>query len=302
MQFSLIEAFITIVETGSFSAASEKLFISQPALSQQIRKLEKEIGAKLFDRSKHSAELTDVGQLFLEKGKLILQIYNQFIQQACNMEQYFNETVRFGISPFYSRHYLPKLLTTLISDYPALHYEVMEDYSSVIEKALINGNLDFCMVPINPRNPKLSYIPVYTESIMLAVPNDSPVNKYAVNIGGHECIDLKYVKDEPFVALKPVQKFFSHSQQLCQEAGFSPNIVCQTMNWDALTELVSAGQGVGLVVNLCATQSSDNKSPRYYHLIPEAHRIYSIAYRADEELSPAAQKMIEIFQNIFKEI
>lgn len=302
MQFSLIEAFITIVEKGSFSAAAEKLFISQPALSQQIKKLEKEIGVKLFDRSKHNAELTDAGRLFLEKGKQILEIYDRFIQQACSMEQYFNETVHFGISPFYSRHYLPKLLSTLIKDYPSLHFEVMEDYSSVIEGALLDGKLDFCMVPLNPKNPAINYVPVYTESIMLAVPKDSPVNKYAVNIDGVDCIDLKYVKDEPFVALKPVQKFFSHSQQLCQKAGFSPKIVCQTMNWDALTELVSAGQGVGLVVNLCASQTADKSSPCYYHLIPEAQRIYSIAYRADGELSPAAHKMIEIFQNIFREI
>ncbi|WP_071429552.1 LysR family transcriptional regulator [Angelakisella massiliensis] len=302
MQLKAIEYFIAIVETGSFTKAAEKLFISQPALSQQIKKLEDELGAKLFDRSKHSAELTEVGQLFLQEGKRMIQIYNQLVQRIFELEHPTEEVVRFGISPFYSRYYLPLLLPPLINKYPTLHYEVTENYSAVIEKALIDGKLDFCMVPLLPKNPLLIYEPVYQENILLAVPRDSPINQFAFSANGVDCIDLKVVRDQPFIALKSVQKVSEFSRQLCEQAGFSPTIICETMNWDTLNQLVSTGLGVGFVPDLLINQLEENIRPRYYHLLPNAQRIYTIAYRQGDTLSRSARVMVDVFRKAFNSL
>ena len=299
MQLKGIEYFITIAETGSFTAAADKLFISQPALSQQVRKLEDEIGVKLFDRSKHSATLTPAGELFLQEGKRILQIYDQLLQRMFLLEHPAEEVVRFGISPFYSRHYLPLLLPPLVKACPTLRYEVTENYSYLIEKALIEGTLDFCLVPLLPQNERLSYEPVYQETILLAVPRDSPVNRFSMTVGGIRCMDLRNVKDEPFVALKSVQKFSEYSFQLCQQAGFTPNIVCETMNWDALNRLVSTGMGVGFVPDILEDQLDEGIRPQYYRLLPPAQRIYTIAYRKGDELSDAARRMVDVFRRVF---
>ena len=152
MRLRSIEYFLAIVREGSFSAAAEKLYISQSALSQQIKKLERELGGTLFDRSKHTAELTDVGALFVEDGGQILQIYQHTLRRNREIQDPAAGMVRFGISPFYSRYYLPSILPPLHRQYPDIKYEVVEDYSGKLEALLLERKLDFALVPSLPEN------------------------------------------------------------------------------------------------------------------------------------------------------
>lgn len=301
MQLKGIEYFVAIVENGSFSAASEELFISQPALSQQIKKLEDEMGTSLFDRSRHPVQLTESGELFLREGKRILQIYNQLLRNISLLENSTEEIVHFGISPFYSRHYLPFLLPALISAYPAIKYEIMEEYSYLIEQALIDGKLDFCLVPLLPQSPFLSYEPIYQETILLAVSRDNPINDLAIPAeNGLPYMDLQNVQNEPFIALKSVQKFTNFSKELCARAGFVPNIVCETMNWDALNMLVSTGLGIGFVPDMLVDQLDEGIRPCYYRLSTQTQRVYTIAHRQGDTLSKPARLMIEVFREAFQ--
>ena len=98
-----------VAECSTLSAAAEKLFISQPALSQQIRKIEDELCVELFAREGRSMVLTPQGEIFLRGGNRILQIYGSIKQELQLSKSMEASAVRFGISPFYSQHYLPKL-------------------------------------------------------------------------------------------------------------------------------------------------------------------------------------------------
>lgn len=300
MQFKEIQYFITIVQTGTFTAAAEQLYISQPALSQHIRRLEDEVGAKLFDRSKHSAELTEAGKLFLQEGKRLLLIHDQLLRRISDIEHPVEEVVRFGISPFYSRCYLPALIPPLVEAHPSIKYEVTEDYSYVIEAAVADGKLDFCLVPLLPENPLLSYELIYQESILLAVPRDSLLNEFAIPANGLPYMDLRHAAREPFIALKSVQKFSDFGLELCRQAGFTPNIVCAIMNWDTINMLVSSGLGVGFVPDLLVNQLGEEQRPRYYRLLSDAKRSYTIAWRKDEPLPPTARLVIESFRATFR--
>ncbi len=302
MQFKSIQYFMEVARLGSFTAAAEALFISQPALSQQIKKLEDEVGAQLFDRSRHTAELTEAGTLFLQEGKRILQIYDQVLRHIAAMENPIADVVRFGISPFYSRYYLPRLLPPLVAAHPALKYEVTEDYSYVIESAVIEGKLDFCLVPLEPKNPLLSYETIYQESILLAVPRDSLVNEFAVPANGIPYLDLKYAARENFIALKSVQKFSDFGRELCRQAGFEPNVVCELMNWDTLNMLVSTGLGVGFVPDLLIGQMEEERRPRYYRLLSDARRAYTIARRKEETPPASVRMVIESFRSTFQNL
>lgn len=302
MQFKAIEYFITLAETGSFSLAAEKLFLSQPALSQHIRKLELEIGATLFDRRKHPVELTPSGVLFLQEGKRLLQIYEQFLDRVALIESCQEEPVRFGISPFYSRYYLPKLLPPLVRSNPSIKFEIVENYSYVIEQMLIDRKLDFCMVPLLPQNPQLVYEPVYYETILLAVPQKSFINRFAIpSESGLPSIDLQITRDVPYITLKTVQKFTNFSKQLCEQAGFTPNTIFETMNWDTLNMLVSTGLGIGFVPDILIHQVDESIRPCYYHLLPRAQRVYTIAHRKGDALSSSAQTMVRSFRESFRD-
>lgn len=301
LHLKAIEYFIAIVDSGSFTAAAERLYISQPALSQHIKKLESKLGAELFDRSKHSAELTAAGRLFLQEGTQLLQNYTQLLHKISLLSKPDKEVVRFGMSPFYCRYFLSALVYNLIKEYPSLEYETLEDFSHKIELSLIKGDLDFCFVSRYPESSLLTYETVFKDPVLLAVPPNSPINNLAVSINGLPSIDLKEIKDEPFIALSPNQKMAIFSQTLFKQIGFTPNVLCEIKNLDALNMLVSTGMGVGLVSSLLINRLEKSIRPRYYHLIPDIEYDYTIAYRKNAKLSPAASKTIEIFRQTFQE-
>jgi LysR family transcriptional regulator, hydrogen peroxide-inducible genes activator len=302
MQFKCIQYFIMIVKEGSFSSAAEKLHISQPALSQRIKKIEEELNANLFDRSKHRAELTEAGRILYLKGIHILHLYEQITNRISAIGNSSMEVVRFGISPFYSHYYLPVLLPPLLEQHPTLRYEIVEDISITLEEKLLGGNLDFCLVPVFPKNKLLEYEIVYREEILLAVPKNSPVNAYSTPASGFPYMDLSCVKNERFIALKPIQKFSESGIHLCEEFGFTPNVVCETMNWDTLNMLVSTGLGVGFVPNLLTNVISEDKRPNYYRISNNALRAYAIASIPGCTMSVASQIVINSFKNSFRKL
>lgn len=307
MQIKSFYYFQTIVEKKTLSAAAKALFVSQPALSQQIQRMEEEIGATLFARNGHALTLTPAGEIFLQRGRHILQTYENMEKEIRILRFGDLESVRFGISPFYSQHYLPKILPPLLSQYPQLKIDIVEDISQRLEEKLLNGELDFCALPLYPKNEMLEYEAIYHEEILLAVPRNHPINaEYpasAVIDRSFPYIDLALVKNEAFIGLKKIQKFSMMGLRLCEEAGFVPNTVCETMNWETVHMLVASGLGVGFIPEMLAGRISDaSLCPCYYRIAANAHRAYAIAQRPGTALSETAQILVNSFRDFFRKM
>ena len=294
-----------VAECPTLSAAAEKLFISQPALSQQIRKIEDELGAELFSRDGHSMTLTPQGEIFLRGGTRIIQIYDSLRQEIQLSKAIEVSAVRFGISPFYSQHYLPKLLPKFLAEYPQIKIDITEEISVNLERKLINGELDFCVLPLYPQNEALEYETIYAEEILLAIPQNHPLNQYypldGQSDGSFPLIDLSFLKNEPFIGLKKVQKFSHIGRRICEEAGFTPNTVCETLNWETVHMLIATGLGGGFVPRILVGSITDPKlAPRYYQLPTDSHRAYTVAKRPEALLSRSALILIESIRESFR--
>lgn len=298
MTFRTIEYVIAVHESGSFSRAAQRLFISQPALSQAIAKAEKELGVEFFSRDTHSLRLTAAGELLVREGRELLSKRNELKTRISGLSAARNETIRLGISPFYSKYYLPAVLPYFRRHFPSVHLEITEEISVVLEQQVIDGALDFCFVPLHPQNPRLSYEVVHVEEILLAVPKDNPACAHAMPSPGLPYIDLKFFENDPFIGLKSIQKFNDMSAQLCAKAGFSPRVVYETLNWDMVNLLVASGMGVGFVPDVLLNHLTGERSPQYFHLLGlEALRPYAVACKRGSELSPLAKQLVEIFRN-----
>jgi len=304
MQIKSFRYFETIVEKKTLSAAAEALFISQPALSQQVRKMEEEVGAPLFSRDGHTLTLTPAGEIFLKNGQHILRIYENMRQEIDLSHRKDQGSVRFGISPFYSQHYLPRLLPPILHRYPNLRIDIIEDISQRLEKLLIEGELDFCALPLSPKNDLLEYEAIYQEEILLAVPRNNPLNAgyppNALEDRNFPYINLSLVRSEAFIGLKKVQKFSAMGLRLCEEAGFVPNTICETLNWETVHLLVASGLGVGFIPKMLAGDVKDRDSCPCYYRIPSSFRAYAIAYRIGEGLSDPAQILVDGIRDFFR--
>ena len=220
MQLNSINYFVTIAQEKSISKAADKLFVSQPALSQYMKKIESELNTPLFVHGNRNFELTQAGEIFFQEGQVILQLYEQMMRRITSLANSNQEIVHFGISPFYSKYYLPKIIPHVLERYPWLQFNIIEEHSVYLEEKLAAGELDFCALPLYPKNPLLDYEVIHQEEIFLAVPRNHPVNALITPSSGISYIDLRLVRNEPFVSLKSIQKFSEMSHQLCAGGGF----------------------------------------------------------------------------------
>lgn len=297
LTFRQIEYIVTIHEAGSLSEAAKRLFISQPALSQSLKKLETDLGVSLFNRDSHPFKLTPAGEQFLQEGRALLlqrqQMEDNLRAHAKNCE----ETLRLGISPFYSKFYLPILYPYILQRFPSLHLEVTEAISVELEALVLDNRLDLCFVPVEPRNPRLTYEPVCMEEILLAAPPHSHLERWATPSPGLPYLDLQHTANENYIVLKPQQKFSAMNRELFSLIGAQPRIVYQTLNWDTVHILISSGMGVGFIPEVLYGSAPAKARPCYFRIANQKTvRVYAVAYRKNSTLSPMARSVMNVFR------
>ncbi len=306
MQLKDIEYVSAVASEKNFSAAAEKLFISQPALSQAIKRLENELGVVLFNRSTSSVQLSSAGELFLAEGETLLRLSHQLKQHMANLAAQKSGSIRIGISTFYSSYYLARILPAFRSLHPGIRISIVEGKSHELESMAVREEVDFSLIPMPLDQPELVRCHIlHQEQILFAIPADSPLrSQLHVSMSmDFPFIDLSCASQEPFIFLHRDQRFYATALRLCQDAGFSPDIVCELTNWDAINALIGSGAGVGFVPELVTQRNlKDVPVPIYCRIVNQlVTRPYVIAYKKERELSPAASDFLEFIQALFKE-
>ena len=306
MQLKDIEYVSAVASEKNFSAAAEKLFISQPALSQAIKRLENELGVVLFNRSTSSVQLSSAGELFLAEGETLLRLSHQLKQHMANLAAQKSGSIRIGISTFYSSYYLARILPAFRSLHPGIRISIVEGKSHELESMAVREEVDFSLIPMPLDQPELVRCHIlHQEQILFAIPADSPLrSQLHVSMSmDFPFIDLSCASQEPFIFMHRDQRFYATALRLCQDAGFSPDIACELTNWDAINALIGSGAGVGFVPELVTQRNlKDVPVPIYCRIVNQlVTRPYVIAYKKERELSPAASDFLEFIQALFKE-
>jgi len=302
MQLRDIQYVVAIASHLSFSKAANAMFISQSALSQSVRRLEMELGVPLFIRENNIVRLTAAGKIFVDDGIEILRMSNALKAKMSDIINLREFHLRLGISTFYSNCYLPQIIPAFRSQYPSITLEIIEESSNVLEELTSDGKIDCCMIPAPLDSDQLDSQIIYQEQILLAVPPDHLLNKQITPAlsTGLPFIDLSLLANEPFIFLKKQQKFTRMGLRLCEEAGFSPRIVFETVNWNTIHSLVAHGMGIGFVPEILTETTTVGRRPAYYRIMAtNTTRPYLIAYRKGVQLPAAALNFIEIAKRSF---
>ena len=295
--FKQIEFVLAIAEAGSLSKAAQKLYISQPALSQTLKKLESELGTPLFERAGQSMKPTPAGKILLADGQEIINDRQRMVFRLRAQASVETSTLRLGISPFYSKYYLPIIYPYMSQRYPSVRLLVTEAISIELEALTADGEIDLCFVPSEPQNPKLQYETVCMEEILLAAPAESRLNKFATPSTGLPYIDLKHTAEENYIILRPEQKFSALNTVLLSLVSPSPNIIFQTLNWDTVHFLIASGMGVGFIPEVLYGNAPTGTRPYYFRIANQKTvRVYAAAYRKNTVLSPVARSMVDVFR------
>ncbi|WP_025692240.1 LysR family transcriptional regulator [Paenibacillus zanthoxyli] len=291
---------LQIANERNFSRAAEKLHIAQPSLSQQLSKLEKELGVMLFQRNTSTVELTHAGRKFVDQAQIIIDAVELLRQEMNDISELRTGRVVVGSMPITGAHLLPHVLPVFKRKYPEIDITLLEDSSMNLEKLTASGQTDLSLLSLPLEIPALAYENLGEERIDLAVPPQHPL---AARASTGIRTAMEELKGESFIVLKEGQGFRKMTMNLCREAGFEPSIVFESNNMETIQSLVAAGMGVTLVPRFISRAPRSEFVPVYLPLAePVPSRTLVVAYRRGRYLSKAAEAFIHTFQTTVAEL
>jgi DNA-binding transcriptional LysR family regulator len=249
MELRHLRYFTTVAGLGSVSRAAEKLFIAQPALSQQIRQLEDEIGAALFERLPRGVRLTPAGESFLEDARTILARAQQAAVRARERQSGQARSLRLGLVPTTTHSVLPGVLRGLRAAGITAPIEVREMITSRQFLALRNDEIDLALARPGEDLAGLERLLAIDDPWCLAVPARHRLAR------GSATLALKAAAQESFIGFSRHREadYFDRTSALCQEAGFSPDLRHEAGQFVNVLALVGHGLGVAIVPASAAT-------------------------------------------------
>lgn len=240
LELSELNSFLVLAGLLHFRKASEQLFLSQPALSRKIRRLEEKIHGPLFVRTRRKVALTEAGRILLPKAQRLLRDAEAALSATQAAVEGKAGTLRIGFGIASVAEVLPRTILSFRKWYPDVEL-VMRDMSSPSQvAALLGANIDVGILRLPLAHPELTSIPLFRERLVLVSSTATP---YRWRDG------LASLRNSPFIFIaRTVSATLNeHCLTLCRRAGFIPNVVQEASETFTILNLVRAGLGVSLV-------------------------------------------------------
>lgn len=268
MHILMVQYVTAVAETGNISRAAEKLFISQPALSQSIRRLEAELQIQLFQKKNGRFVPTAAGEIVIDKGMKILELHREMLNEISNINNLRGGTLNIGVAPYYHKIYLSRCLSEFQARYPGVEVAVQESFTQNTISGILSGELDLGLVVTPPDLDTVeTCIEAFDEEVLLAVPPGFQINsQYRVDDGNYPEVDLSDFKEMSFISYRPGRNMTKLMNDKCEQAGFVPHIVFKCSNAESLNAMIASGMGVGFVPGSIAEICPPNQRAVYYRL------------------------------------
>lgn len=281
MELRQLQYFVAVAESLHFTKAAAQLHVAQPALSQQIRALERELGAELFERTSRSVRLTAAGTSFLPHALRALAAVEDGRRELVEQSVEPTGLVRLGATPTAAAHLLRARLVAFTAAYPRVELRLREGGALALEEELQDGRIDLAVITLPPRRGDLETAALLEEELLLGV---APTHQLA---GRHE-VALSAVAEEPFVLYREGYGLRDAVLSVCHAAGFHPRVALDGGETETVLRLCAAGLGVTLVPPLALDGSSAR--PATLHLTPPTpRRVLGLAWRRERGLTRAAR-------------
>src|SRR5277367_5815713 len=256
MEFHQLRYVCAIADTGNFSRAAERCQIAQPSLSQQVLKLEEDLGAKLFDRLGRSVRLTEAGRAFIPHARAILEQMEMARSSVADKNADLRGSIAVGVIPTVAPYLMPTYTAAFAKKYPDAKLRIVEETTSVLVEGLRNLSIDVAILALPLRHKDLELFPIRTEPLFVVMRRNHPR-------ASAKSLALKDLRGESFVLLRDGHCFRDLSLATCTRARITPHIVFESGQFSSLLGMVAAGVGVSLVPEMAIDR---NVACRYVRL------------------------------------
>lgn len=288
MELRHLQAFVAIVEEGSLSAAAQRHHLSQPALSQQVRALEEELGETLLHRRPRGVEPTAAGELLVEHARGLLAQAERLRGDFRNRRELESGKIAFGIIPTLAPYLLPQLLGAFRKNHPGVIVEIDESRTDQLVPRVANGEIEFAILSGAPaaerKRASLSLRELFREPLLLATPDSHPL---ALRKAPPMPRDLDPAE---IIHLSGGHCLAERTRRLWQGCKSEYPLQCDQLA--TALAMVSAGMGVTIVPKLAARAISHPKITCRAFAAPGLDRPIHLLKRRGPRLTPAAAKLL----------
>ncbi len=290
---------MTLAREGSFSKAAESLDITQPSLSQYIKKIEREIGLELFDRTKGDVRLTDAGRVYIETARQILNLEHQMENSFSDIAKNRAGSLIIGAAPYRAASMLPAVARSFRSLHPGMHLIVREGTTAELVEGMEHGEYDLALtlLPIDGR--VFNWEKVMEEELVLAVPSShAPLPAIYIRNRKYKAVDAAVLNGMNLVTLTETQYMQKQLQNILIDEKISVNTAAIVKSLEAQIEFVKAGVGMALVPSGIERFCTDS-SVKFYSftdLLPKREVV--VIWRKDRKLSKVAMELKDVIHSI----
>lgn len=284
MELHHLRHFVAVAREESITRAAATLFLAQPTLSIQIRKLEQELGTPLFERLARRVVPTAAGEAFLEHAERVLAEVERGRERVEEIAHGRRGRVAVGVLPSVGAHVLPAVLAAFRAEYPGVAVRLVEhDVSREFEQLVQGGELDLAITRMPVTLHGLGSRVLVREPILLLVGPDH-------RLRGRTSVRLAEVADDEFVCMRSGYGLRELADQLCARAGFSPRVAMETGQLAIVHGMVDSGIGVALLPRLAAGGTDDAAVVSD----PPARRELGVVWRPGALASPPVAAFLDV--------
>jgi LysR family hydrogen peroxide-inducible transcriptional activator len=252
MEIHQLRYFVAVSELKNFTKAAARSGVSQPSLSQQIQKLEKELGQPLFERLGRSIKLTEAGEALYSRATSILDAWDDARTCTRDADDWQSGTVTIGGILTVAPYFLPDIVKRFNKKFPRARLIVEERFTHDLIERCLSGELDVGLLALPVNERRLRVETLFQDTLLVAIPARHPLARRTK-------VSIEDLRREPFVLLDEMHCFGEQVVTFCRSQDYLPSVSCRSAQLMTVQELVALGQGLSLLPEMATRRNGNHR-------------------------------------------
>jgi DNA-binding transcriptional LysR family regulator len=238
--FSDLEMLVAFARTEHFGHTAAELGVSVATVQRAIRTLERKLGVALIEQSGRRVRMLRAGDVLVREAHVVLRARRDAVDSTLADAGHPQRLLRIAHTFSLGLGFVPQVLAALLAEHPGLRFRCWQGSATDVIATLLRGEADVAFTSLSPSEGDFVVVPLFTESLLLAVPVDDPLAQ-------RQSLSLAEVRDRPFIAMELGSSSRTHMVNACARAGFVPRIAVEGNDLFVVESMVGAGIGVSVV-------------------------------------------------------
>ncbi|WP_072523029.1 MULTISPECIES: selenium metabolism-associated LysR family transcriptional regulator [unclassified Blautia] len=296
MEFKQLEAFVAVVDYGSFSEAARKLYLTQPTISAHVRSLEEELHTRLILRTTKKTTITTRGYQLYDSAVRMLEIRNNLLENFTGVQKHM---IDLAASTIPSSYLLPEILAAFGKTHPDIYFHSIQADSAESINRVLDGTVDLALVGQNTRDETCVFLPFCQDKLVIA----TPITNHYLSLQNKTVSFEDFIKD-PIIIREKGSGTKKEMDLFLERIGITPsdlNVIARMNDLEGIKKSIVNGLGISILSARSAIDLQKTKQILLFPLEESAHkRTFYIVYSKNRILKPHVRQFIQFIQNFYR--